>query len=131
MSSGQKVLDVCTDGSYVLYRFGKTGQTPEIELLDAVRTVNYTPWAGVSSSIWESVSFNNGDYTYEAYSSTRRNTDAPDVAGGVEVSQSGKNIASLQCDAGSVETNIDALFGLREDAGLCYDYPTFRWKECQ
>jgi hypothetical protein len=123
-------LDVCSDGAHVLYRFGKIRQTPDIELISTVRKVGYTPWAGVGSSIWESVSIGNGDIIYEAYSSIERAPENPEISGGVEVLKGGKTLASIACDAGSVQTNMDALFSMREAAGLCYDHARFGWDDC-
>jgi hypothetical protein len=127
---GTKVLDLCSDGANVLYRFGTAGLAPDLELIRSVRQVGYTPWPGVGSAILESVAVTNGGYTYEVYSSIARNPEDPKVSGGVEVFQDGKSLASVQCDAGSVYTNIDALFEMREAAGLCYDYASFSWKNC-
>ena len=73
----------------------------------------------------------NGAYSYEVYSSIERNPENPQVRGGVEVFQNGQPVASVQCDAGSVVTNIDALYEMREAAGLCYDPSSFGWNECK
>ncbi|SHE50436.1 hypothetical protein SAMN05444273_101618 [Litoreibacter ascidiaceicola] len=128
---GAKALDLCTDGASVLYRFGKVGGSPDLELVRTVRQVGYTPWPGVGSAIWEAVTLDNGAYTYEVSSAVDRTPENAQVRGGVEVFQSGQHIASVQCDAGSVVTNIDALYAMREAAGLCYDPASFAWDDCK
>lgn len=129
--NGDKALDVCSDGTHVLYRFGTSGQTPNLELIRSILDVDVTPWSGVGSSIWESVTLHNGAFSYEAFSSVARSPEAPAISGGVDVFEDGSPVASVQCDAGSVQTNIDALFEMREAAGLCYDHSTFAWGTCK
>jgi hypothetical protein len=131
VGKGAKVLDLCTNGANVLYRFGKTGRAADLELIESVRKVGYTPWSGVGSAIWESVTIGNGTYTYEVHSSIDRKPDNPQVRGGVEVFNNGQNIALVHCDAGSVTANIDELFLMREAAGLCYDHAIFGWDDCK
>lgn len=129
-NAGGKALDLCADGRHVLYRYGDTGASPEIELIMGVAEVGYTPWPGVSSSIWESVTLTNGAYSYEVYSSIARDPSKPEVSGGVEVLLHSKRLATVACDAGSTVTEIDGLYDMREAAGLCYDHSAFAWGDC-
>lgn len=128
--SGDKALDLCTDGRHVLYRYGNADASPELELIQSVIEVDHTPWSGLGSSIWESVTVTNGDFSYEVHSSISRDPSNPEVSGGVEVFRGSDPLASVTCDAGSTTTQIDALFTLREAAGLCYDYSSHAWSDC-
>ena len=131
IGAGAKTLDVCAYAEHVVYRFVETGHAADLELIRDTEVLEYTPWAGVGSSIFDSLTFTSAGYSYEVFASKDRAADAPDVTGGVIVTQGAQPITDLHCDAGQTDANIDALLALREAAGLCYDYASFSWGACR
>lgn len=127
---GSKQLSVCQTGTTVTYAFGPKGAL-EMSLAEPVETVDFVPWAGVSSAIWQSVAFANGDITYEVWDSVQRSPESKDPrAGGVVVWQNDDMLAELTCDQGSVTGTVDLLYDAKSAAGLCWNAQAFDWQSC-
>ena len=110
IENSTKELSVCFTTETAFYRFGPVGETPELELVEPVETLNYTPWPGVGRSIWESVQFHNAEYSYEVAAGFERPwgeevyEDVPERNfGGVVVRRNGKELTDLSCDRRSVD----------------------------
>ena len=127
---GSKQLDVCLDKDTVSYRFGPKG-APELTLSDPLASVAFTPWPGVGGSMWQSVSFTNGDVTYEVWDSIERNPEATEPrAGGINVMRGDTSLARLNCNRGSVEGSVDLLYDSKLAIGQCWDRTNVVWGAC-
>lgn len=136
--AGKKTIEICHDAKMARYRFGPTGEAPELELLQPVSNVDLTPWPGVGRTIWEEVTFRNADHAYVVYGSIDRGppSDGSDemavtLSGGITVRRDGDEIAHLTCDPGSVKFPWGtSLFDAKETAGQCYDPELRSWGTC-
>jgi hypothetical protein len=126
---GAKTLEVCYWKGMLTYRFGPEGK-PELTLNEPLETVAFTPWPGISSSIWETVAFRNDGYVYEVWTSVERDPESTEPrAGGVRVTQGDKTVAELDCDRGTA-TGMDTLYDLKEGIAQCWDMETRTWGLC-
>ena len=128
-------LGVCFDADTVFYRYGPADGPAELELSVGIESVAYTPWPGIGRAIWESVSFANADYTYEAFAGFDRMladeaNDGMDVAafGGVHVLRNDEIIATRTCAGDSVAFGWDsALFEAKSALGQSWDIGNRQW----
>ncbi|UWQ78344.1 hypothetical protein K3725_13605 [Leisingera sp. S132] len=127
---GVKKLTTCLQGEQATYVFGTPGRQPELEMKRDVRDVDMTPWPGIGGSIWEEVIFTNADARYIVYYSISKDPGAQNpMEGGVVVEQSGKELAHLRCDAGSVDSGYPLpLFDAKIAAGQEYSLETGAWQ---
>ncbi|MEJ6397781.1 hypothetical protein [Yoonia sp. 208BN28-4] len=104
--NGGKTVEVCASKSTASYRFGPRGGQAELALSVPVSDVDYAPWPGVGSSIFEAVTFYNNTVAYEVYAGVDRNPSASGKQnvpfGGINIFENGAQIATLECDDGSV-----------------------------
>lgn len=121
---GAKVLELCQQGEALTYSFGPRGK-PELVLAEPLRSVDYTPWPGVGSTIWQSVRFENLGYGYEVWAATDRSGGG--LEGGVNVMQNERLLAQQNCDRGTISGPLDILYSLKESVGLCWDHAAHRW----
>ncbi len=131
LKDGSKMLTTCLQGDQVRYAFGRSGGDPDLALLRNVRDVNMVPWPGIGSSIWEEFTFDNEGTSYTIYYSQERDPGAEEpLSGGVIVEQSGKELAHLRCDKGSVQSSGYGLplFEAKERAGQVYSLETGSWQ---
>lgn len=91
-----KWLEVCAEDTAAVYRFGPSGH-PELELVEQYGPLDYEPWPGVGRSVWESVTFYNGSYSYTAYITFDRMDGSAWPEGGVTVRKGGSEVAHLEC----------------------------------
>lgn len=136
---GAKVLDACQDGTTATYAFGKAGRAPDLTLAEPVATLYFTPWPGVGRSIWATAAFENKGISYLLWYNYDRvdaieeaqAAGAPDpLTAGISVLRGdGEGLASLECDPGSIDTEMDALTEAKENLGLCWDGET--WGPCE
>lgn len=56
---------VCFDEERATYSYGPVDGPPEIYLSEAIETLEFEPWSGVTRETGESVTFYNGNYSYE------------------------------------------------------------------
>ena len=130
LKDGHKQLTTCLVGTSATYTFGTPEKEPELALTRHVRDVHMTPWAGVGRAIWESFSFENNGVIYEVYYSIDRASGSV-FDGGVIVWQDGKELAHLECDAGTVITSgaFLPLFEAKEAAGQVFLRETQSWSD--
>lgn len=114
-----KTISVCHDDEVARYSFGTYGGPPELELLQDIATLDYTPWPGAGDTIWEDVAFSNEGYTYTVSVAIKRTVpdDSEDSIGetyfgGVTVTRGDKEIANLKCEADTI--NMDYMSSLSE-----------------
>lgn len=124
---GKKTLEICHRQNTLTYSFGPPG-APDIALTQPLATVAFTPWPGVGSTIWESVAFPNQGYTYEVWTAVERDPeDTKGLQGGINVLKGEALQAQLTCDPGTASQSLDAIFGLKEAIGQCWDFDSRSW----
>jgi hypothetical protein len=128
---GAATVAVTIEDGVVSYRFGRTGQTPELTLSESVEDVEYQPWPGAGSSIWEAISFSNGAHRYEVGMSLPRDPENTNIYGGVTVFHHDDEIAYLTCDSGSGQFLFDnRIESAKAAAGLCNQRGERTWAPC-
>jgi len=129
---GAKTVQVCLSFDQVTYTYGPKFGDPELTLSENVTTIDYLPWPGVGSAIWETVTFYNGDYSYEVLAGFERDPENPQSFGGISVRRDDEEVANLTCDPDSVEFGWEvALFDAKRAAGQCWrDAPNRGWYNC-
>lgn len=130
--NGAKTVEVCLSFDQVTYAFGPAEGEPDLLLSEHVTTVDYLPWPGVGSAIWETVTFYNGDYSYAVTAGFERNPENPKSFGGISVRRGTEEVANLTCDPESVDFGWEvALFDAKRAAGMCWnDAPNRGWSSC-
>jgi len=129
VAGSNKKASVCAATDQVRYTFGNAGQIPKVRLQSKL-TQTYVPWMGVGLYVNDDVSFSSGDMTYQVYSSLDRSPQNPSLTGGIDVIQSDKIIAALQCDKDSIYSSIPEASRLLEMTGLCWDKNGETWAGC-
>lgn len=125
---GAKALEICHVGNDLTYAFGPKG-APELTITESLKTVNFTPWPGVGSNIWETVIFVTDDHAYEVWTSVARDPEASDgLQGGVRVLNGEELVAELTCDPGTASNALDVIWDLKESVGMCWDFASISWK---
>lgn len=117
---GSKRLEVHVGAGQASYAFGPSGR-PELALTLSLDETIAMPWPGVGRTIWESISFQNNDVTYEVWITLDRLDLGQTTSGGVTVSRSGETLAELQCTEGTAQVGIFAIADAMEAAGYCVD----------
>ena len=109
IENSPKTVSVCFDDEFATYRFGPKIGMPELELVEPIVTLDYTPWPGVGDTLWEEVVFLNNGYAYTVVSGLKRTfADEKDAVvgeglfGGVVVRRGPDEIANLSCDPSNV-----------------------------
>jgi len=125
---GAKALEICHVGDDLTYAFGPRG-APELTITEPLKTVNFAPWPGVGSNIWEAVIFVNDDYAYEVWTSVAREPEATKgLQGGVRVLNGEEMVAELTCDQGTASNALDVIWDLKESVGMCWEFASISWK---
>lgn len=111
--SNGKSVELCTDGNFARYTFGRPGQDPELAVRLAFgEGAEMIPWNGVGRSIWEAIRVQNNDVIYEVYAGIDKmlaveddpNDEIYPTFGGILVEDlDGNELAHLQCIPASVE----------------------------
>lgn len=111
VNDGQKQVAVCQFQDMVSYAFGAQFSDPELRLVSNVADIAYVPFSWASNTIFESVTFHNGNTTYEVHAAAPRGADGGTAEGGIVVTRPDQSQVSLSCDPGSVWPS-DPLDGL-------------------
>ncbi len=138
-SNGKKAVDVCVDGDMLTYRFGRIGKAPDLALSVPVVDADYTPWPGIGRAIWETVTFQNGKTSYvvagvidRQFSDDEKDEVQAEISGLIDVNEGEETLATLECDAGSVEFAYGgSIYDAKTAAGQCYNLEEQRWESCQ
>lgn len=125
---GKKSLELCRIGDDLTYAFGPPG-SPDLTISESLTTVNFTPWPGVGSAIWENVVFVNEGFAYEVWTSQERNAeeDTP-LEAGINVLNGEELVAELRCDEGTPSQALEGIWDLKESVGLCWEFDSQSWK---
>lgn len=117
-SVGQKQLSLCRAGAAdILYSFSGP-QGIELRLYRAAGDYEYRPWPGIGRTIWESVRFSNGPFSYEVFASYDKIDQTS--AAGVSVLRAETELARFTCDDGSGGAFFfDPLYDALDAAGYC------------
>ncbi len=131
LKGGTKTLDVCHQHGEARYRYGPRNDNPELEMTEWIGDLEYYPWSGAGSSIYEEIGFYNGDIRYAVWTSVDRNPEVNyPFRGGVTVTKADQTLADLKCDTGSVTARINDLFDQKQIEGVCWNEETFSWRLC-
>ncbi len=138
-SQGRKAVDVCVEGDSMTYRFGRVGKAPDLALSVPVVDVDYLPWPGIGRAIWETVTFQNGKTSYAVtgvidrkFSDDEEGEIQAEISGVIDVNEGGETLATLECDAGSVNFGYGgSIYDAKKAAGQCYNLEEQRWESCQ
>lgn len=125
---GKKTLEVCHEGSALVYRFGPAN-APELTLSEPLETVDYQPWSGFGRNRFYSVTFRNNGFAYEVRSEFDRNGNPKGRDGGVTVRDSTTTLVELTCDWGSVTRELEGIGWLKTDIGQCFDQEHAAWRK--
>ncbi|MBT8154144.1 hypothetical protein KMP13_09600 [Epibacterium ulvae] len=127
---GKKQLQTCIAGDQVLYRFGATNRSPDLDLVRPVTEVGLAPWPGVSRTIWEEMTFENDGFSYLVAYAQDRDPGTTEISGRLMVQQGEDVLATLTCDPGSVVSAGYALpiFDAKRAAGQHYNHQTYSWE---
>lgn len=123
-----KPLQLCHWKGALTYSFGPA-EKPELTLSQPLQTVDFIPWPGIGSAIWETVAFPNAGYIYEVWTSVERDPEATSgLAGGVNVLQGEALVAQLTCDPGTPSQSLDVLYDLKQSIGQCWNFDSRSWQ---
>jgi hypothetical protein len=125
---------VCFNDQVATYRYGLVGGAAELQLSETIERVDFAPWSGSGVSIFESVTFYNGDYAYNVGGGFDRPFSEEDMQhdprrfGWVEVTESGEHAASLECITDTVSYGFGGgIYDAKVAAGLTWDPHSFTW----
>ncbi len=120
-------MQICHWKGALIYNFGPL-DAPELSIAEPLETVAFTPWPGVGRYIWEKVSFRNGAFAYEVYSSVERGPDAATgQVGTITVFEGDTEIVHLTCDADTIAGSLDRIYDLKQSIGQCWDADSKTW----
>ena len=122
LQDSSKMVSVRLDGPDVTYAFGDLNEMSDLILTESAADIDYQPWPGVGNTIWESITFYNGDYSYTVVMGVERKNN-PDSYGGIIVRKAGEEIANLDCIPSSVSFDqVSPLSQIKAEAGWCPDF---------
>ncbi|QDC10478.1 hypothetical protein FHY55_15055 [Oceanicola sp. D3] len=128
VNGGAKELRGCWGPGDAGYQYGPAGGEPELVLSVPLTQLDYIPWAGVGSSIWEEVNYHNGDVQYSVWHRIDRDPGGDPPSAGVTVTRGEETLADLQCDPGSISANYQGLYEAKAEIGQCWQ--DFSWQSC-
>lgn len=126
-------VSVCYNDDTATYRYGPVNGPDELVLTEPIGTLVYRPWSGVGREVAESVTFYNGDYSYEVVigyeqgisKTLDENGDTqPENRqyGWVSVTRNGTEIARLICDPETAFFSFGGgIYDLKTDLGYRFD----------
>lgn len=134
-------VSVCFDEKIATYRYGPIGKAPELVLIEPIKTLEFEPWSGVSRETGESVTFYNGDYSYEVVGGFERLLPDENHVdengefeartrsyGWIDVAQNGERLATLTCIPKTVTYGYGGgLYDLKTQLGQTWDAEARHW----
>ncbi len=124
---GTDTLEVCLSGDDLTYAYGPKGAAPDLTLREPLARGTYTPWNGIGRSMWDSITFTNGEYTYEVYASFDRLDENAITEQGVSILKNGNFVTTLTCDPARGMTLFDNLSDQMGARGYCWNRDSFVW----
>jgi hypothetical protein len=129
MDSKELSLSLIGDG--LNYQFGTHDHT-ELYLTQKLRTAQYEPWDGFGRYMGDSVIFQNGQYSYDVYTSYDNFQEEVGWTAGVNVFKKGNLLTRLHCNKPFQDNPLDRLFTAKEKSGQCWDLESQSWLDaCQ
>ncbi|MGR4896842.1 hypothetical protein ACIPR8_16380 [Stenotrophomonas sp. LARHCG68] len=107
-TNGKQVL-LCDAGDTLHYTFGKPGRPPEMQLKVRREEASTWQWEGIGRAISYSINVPNGNTVYDVFWSVDRMTDEHEVQAGVNVEVNGRHVATVRCNADSVEQAMEGV----------------------
>ena len=127
-------VNVCFDKDYTTYSYGPIGGAPELVLYELTNRVDFEPWPGVGKSIYESVTFYNGDYAYNVGGGFERPFSDEEMNqpirrfGWVTVTESGETAANLECIPDTVGYGFGGgIYDVKTSARQTWDEASLTW----
>ncbi len=109
--------------------------SPERTLSNPLDAPGFTPWPGVSRTIWDVVEFVNDEITYQVFTSTERipedDARGPTRTDAIVVMREGEVLADFRCAPDTVDGSVDLLFDHLTAHGMCFDLEARTWARCQ
>lgn len=117
----QRQASVSIVGSEAIYRYGRSGEKPELTLTGPLMHVDYRRKDGPGATIDEIITFANGDTTYRIAAGFRDGVKPDPSAyipfGTLTVSRAGKELARLNCRPGTIQRVHDRLLANMRELG--------------
>ncbi|MDQ2065734.1 hypothetical protein Q9295_05080 [Xinfangfangia sp. CPCC 101601] len=126
---GKKQLQICFDdrADVFAYTFGRKGK-PDLSLWETTPDLDFQPWPGVGSAIWENVTFYNDGHSYEVWTSVQRDPeDQSGLSAGVTVRQGETTLTTLTCNPGSASQSLDVIYDVKVAYGQCWSFADQAW----
>lgn len=130
----QTEVFVCFDDQVATYSYGPIGGAADLFLSETIEHVDFEPWSGSGKSIYENVTFYNGDYAYNVGGGFDRPFSEEEMLlpirrfGWVEVTESGEHAAGLECIPETVNYGFGGgILDAKVAAGLTWDSYSFTW----
>ncbi|AML51069.1 hypothetical protein [Falsihalocynthiibacter arcticus] len=125
---------VCFDDQVATYRYGPIGGTPDLLLSDTVTHVDFEAWSGLGKAISETVTFYNGDFSYEVGGGFDRPFSEEEMElgprrfGWIDVAQDGQSLSRLECIPDTVGYGWGGgIYDAKVVAGLVWDDYSKTW----
>jgi len=125
---------VCYDDQFATYSYGPIGAAPDLFLSETIARVDFEPWSGSGKAISESVTFYNGDYSYEVVGGFDRPFSEEEMLlgnrrfGWLEVAQNSERMSRLECIPETVTYGFGVgIYDVKVAAGLYWDEPSRTW----
>ncbi|MCO4843011.1 MAG: hypothetical protein KC439_08920 [Yoonia sp.] len=125
---------VCFDDQVARYAYGPIGGPPELVLTETIERVDFAGWNGLGKAITESVTFYNGDYSYEVMGGFDRPFSDEEMAlgprhlGWIDVAKNGEKLSRLECIPDTVSYGFGGgIHDAKMNAGLTWDSASETW----
>ncbi|WP_342076335.1 hypothetical protein [Yoonia sp. SS1-5] len=94
---------LCFDDAVATYHYGPIGETPDLTISETIAQVDYEPWNGLGTAISETITFYNGEFSYEVGDGFERPFSEEEMElgprrfGWIDVAQNGQSLSRLEC----------------------------------
>lgn len=126
---------VCHDDQVATYSYGPIGGAPDLFLSETIAHVDFEAWSGLGKAISESVTFYNGDYSYEVVGGFERPFSEEEMAlgsrhfGWIDIAQNGERVSRLECVPETVTYGFGGgIYDVKVAAGLEWDEYSRTWR---
>jgi TPR repeat protein len=106
-------VSICLSSDKAIYRFGSDQEKPELLLRASLMELGYLRTGGVKNTISETVTFSQGDYSYQTFFGFRDGLQPDPIElheyGTVKVLHKNKTIAELNCASETIDRAHDLL----------------------
>ncbi|MDE1130027.1 MAG: hypothetical protein OSA49_00555 [Ascidiaceihabitans sp.] len=130
-----KEVFVCFDDEIATYRYGPKAGAADLFLSETIRDVDFVPWSGLGKTIYENVTFYNGDYSYDVFGGFDRPFSEEEMLlpirrfGGIDVAKNGEHLARIECVPDTVTYGFGGgIYDAKVALGLEWDDYTATWR---